>query len=274
MTWWCSASGVPWVWAWRPYPGVWLFIAALAGLYYRLGRATPPEARYSRSFCLGLFLLWTALDYPLGALGGYLAAAHTGQFMLIALAAPPLLLLGLRPKFAEWGTGGAKGRLGVLRFLAHPAPAFLSYNLIMLVTHVPLVVDGLMASQTGSFVIDVLWLLGGCLLYWPVAAPAPFSRMPPPAQMGYLFVQTIPATLPAAFLVFSSYPLYSLYELAPRVTAALPPRYDHQVAGLLMKVVGDPVVWVTMAVIFFHWANRERRDDLARMGAARSRVSG
>ncbi len=263
MTWWCSATGVPWAWSWRPYPGVWLFLAVLGFLYQRFGRSTAASARY---FGLGVFLLWVALDYPLGALGGYLAAAHTGQFMLIALAAPPLLLLGLRQRFAEWGANDAAGRLGWLRFLAHPGPAFLGYNLIMLVTHVPAVVDGLMASQLGSFTIDLLWLLSGCLLYWPVVAPAPFSRMPPPAQMGYLFVQTIPATLPAAFLVFSSYPLYSLYELAPRVTPALSPRYDHQVAGLLMKVVGDPVVWATMAVVFFHWANRERRDDLARVG--------
>ena len=30
MQWWCAAQGVPWSWTWRPYPGVWLFIAALA----------------------------------------------------------------------------------------------------------------------------------------------------------------------------------------------------------------------------------------------------
>lgn len=262
MTWWCSATGVPWEWRWRPYPGVWLLLALFGVLYYRFGRSGTAEARY---FGLGLIVLWAALDYPLGALGGYLAAAHTGQFMLIALAAPPLLLLGLRPRVAEWAATNSPRLLGWLRFLAHPGPAFLCYNVIMLVTHVPVVVDGLMASQLGSFAIDLLWLLGGCFLYWPVVAPAPFSRMSPPLQVGYLFVQTIPATLPAAFLVFSSYPLYSLYELAPRVTAALTPRYDHQVAGLLMKVVGDPVVWVTMAVVFFHWASRERRDDLARV---------
>lgn len=265
MTWWCSATGVPWAWAWKPYPGVWLFLALLGLGFYRFGRSGRASTRH---FGLGLFLLWIALDYPLGALGGYLAAAHTGQFMLIALAAPPLLLLGLRPRLAHWGSALPAGSGHWLRFLAHPAPAFLGYNLIMLVTHVPLVVDGLMTSQLGSFAIDLLWLLCGCLLYWPVLAPAPFSRMGPPVQMGYLFVQTIPATLPAAFLVFSSYPLYSLYELAPRVTTALTPRYDHQVAGLMMKVIGDPVVWVTIAVVFFHWANRERREDLARVGEA------
>jgi hypothetical protein len=31
MTWWCSAQGLPWTW--RPYPGVWLLVAAVVGLY-------------------------------------------------------------------------------------------------------------------------------------------------------------------------------------------------------------------------------------------------
>ncbi len=268
MTWWCSASGVPWEWGWRPYPGVWLFLGLLALVFYRFGRSDGRSARY---FGLGLFILWTALDYPLGALGGYLAAAHTGQFMLIALAAPPLLLLGLRPRLAAWGAQASPEAVGRLRFLAHPVTGFLCYNLIMLVTHVPSVVDGLMPSQFGSFAIDLLWLIGGGLLFWPSVAPPPFLRMPPLGQVAYLFVQTIPAILPAAFLVFSTYPLYSLYELAPRVTTALTPHYDHQVAGLMMKVVGDPIVWVTMAVIFFTSANQERRDDLAAMTKATNR---
>lgn len=44
----------------------------------------------------------------------------------------------------------------------------------------------------------------------------------------------------------------------------LTPRYDHQVAGLLMKIVGDPVVWIGITIIFFRWANAERRADRSR----------
>ncbi|MGE0440922.1 MAG: cytochrome c oxidase assembly protein, partial [Gemmatimonadales bacterium] len=203
---------------------------------------------------------WVALDWPLGALGGYLASAHTGQFILIALAAPPLLLLGLRPSFASIATEGRAGRW--LRLLTHPLPAFVGFNGVVLGTHVPDLVDGLMASQLGSLALDLAWLVGGLFLWWPVAAPERFRRLSPPLQMAYLFVQTIPATLPSAFLVFSTYPLYQLYELAPRVTPALTPRYDHQIAGLMMKVVADPVVWIGIGVVFFRWARAERQADL------------
>jgi putative membrane protein len=261
MTWWCAATGLPWTGQWRAYPGVWLFLIAVLGSYWQWGR--PPAADRSRAtgyYLFGVGLLWGALDWPLGALGGYLAAAHTGQYILLALAAPPFLLLGLAPRLAS----DRKAPRRWLKFLAHPLPAFAGYNIIMLATHAPGVVDRLMTSQLGSLAIDLGWILSGLFLWWPVTAPASYRRLSPPLQMGYLFVQTIPATLPAAALVFASYPLYRLYELAPRVTPALDPGNDHQLAGLLMKVVGDPVVWIGIAIIFFKWANHERRADLER----------
>ena len=32
MQWWCAAVGVDWSWEWRAYPGVWLFILAVASI--------------------------------------------------------------------------------------------------------------------------------------------------------------------------------------------------------------------------------------------------
>jgi len=264
MTWWCSATGLPWSAQWVAYPGVWLLMLLLLLGYWRWGRVAG-ERGATRLFLVGLGLLWSALDWPLGKLSGYLASAHTGQLILIAMAAPGFLLAGWRPRL---GKVEATSRLGrALRWLAHPLPAFLGYNTILLVTHVPDVVDLLMARQLGSFAIDLFWLVSGLFLWWPVVAPDRLRRLSPPLQMAYLFVQTIPATLPAAFLIFADYPLYQLYELAPRVTSALPPGYDHQVAGLLMKVVGDPVIWVGIAVVFFRWARAEKRADVAAQAA-------
>ena len=270
MIWWCSATGLPWTWAWRAYPGVWLFLAVLGGLGALAIRGRPNAGAAGRFFAIGLGLLWIALDWPLGALGGYLASAHTGQFILIALSAPAFLLLGFRPAAAALRTPSPGAT--ALAQLARPIPAFVGYNLILLVTHFPAIVDGLMASQLGSFGLDLLWLAAGCLLWWPVVAPARYRRLSPPLQMAYLFLQTVPATLPAAFLIFADYPLYQLYELAPRVTAALTPLSDHQVAGLLMKVVGDPVVWIGIAVVFFRWANAERRADRGEVVPTRQAV--
>ena len=68
--------------------------------------------------------------------------------------------------------------------------------------------------------------------------------------------------VPAAFLTYADYPLYALYELAPRVNgiAAIT---DQQAAGLIMKAVADPIIWLAMAVVFFRWQRVEEAADRA-----------
>jgi putative membrane protein len=196
--------------------------------------------------------LWAALDWPLGALGaGYLLSIHTTQYVVITCIAVPLLLIGIPPELR------ARGRFS--RFMAGPAPGLLGYTGIMALTHIPSVSDALMASQVGSLVVDLLWIAGAIALWWPVLAPEGVLRISPPLRVGYLFLATIPPTIPAAFMVFSDYPLYATYELAPRV-AGIAAGSDQQSAGLIMKAGADPLLWIAMAIVFFRW---QRAEDAA-----------
>jgi len=256
MQWWCSATGVEWSWAWRAYPGVWLFVLGLAIWYARTtvhaSRLTAHGSRLA-SFGLGLVLLWLALDWPAGALGaGYLLSIHTTQYVVITLVAIPLLLVGVPPEVRPRGS--------LSRFLAGPAQGLLGYTAVMAVTHVPSVSDALMATQIGSMVVDLAWMAGAILLWWPVLAPDGAVRISPPLRVGYLFLATIPPTIPAAFMVFSDYPLYATYELAPRVHG-IASGSDQQTAGLIMKAGADPLLWVAMAVVFFRWQRAEEASE-------------
>jgi putative membrane protein len=255
VTWWCSATGEAWSWSWRGYPGVWLLVALLALWYWRaLRRSAGGPIRPSPWFITGLLCIWLSLDWPIGTLGaGYLASVHTVTYILLALVAPPCLILGLpRPGVLRaisspiWGP--------VLRLTARPLFALVLFNGVLLSTHVPAVVDGLMASQIGAFAIDTGWLLGGMALWWPVMGPPELVTMRRPMKMAYLFASTLLPIIPSAFLTFAEYPLYATYELAPRVVPILTAQQDQQVAGLLMKVVGDLPIWFAFGVIFFRWA--------------------
>lgn len=200
--------------------------------------------------------LWVALDWPVGALSGYLASAHMLQYLLTALVAPPLLLLGV-PSGA-WARLAARPQaVRVLRFVTHPLIAIAIFQLILFYTHLPSVVDRLMVTQLGSLAIDTLWLGGGLLFWWPVVAPVPDRpRFGYPLKMGYLFLSTVLNTMPYAFLTFGELPFYGVYELAPPV-GILGAREDQQVAGLLMKVGGGLVLWTAITIQFFLWFNRE-----------------
>lgn len=253
--WWCAAQQRPWSWAWQPYPGVWAFVLLLVGGYavaLRRTGARPSRPRLA-SFAAGALLLWAALDWPLGALGAsYLASAHMVQFLLIALVAPPLLLLGIPP--GTWGAiAGERGAGPGLRVLTHPLATLLLFGSVLGLTHWPPVVDGLMPAQLGSFALDLGWLVAGTLFWWPVLAPVPRrARFGYPAKMGYLLLGTIVNTAPFLFLTFSRFPVYAIYELAPPVSW-LSTRDDQVVAGLLMKMGGAAILWTAITVLFACW---------------------
>ncbi len=257
MNWWCAATGQTWTWAWQAYPGVWLFVLALAVGYHRLRRVegARPGGRGTAWFGVGLLLLWAALDWPLGALGaGYLLSAHTVSYILLSLVAPPCLILGFDT--ADIRRALARpGAAALLRFAARPGPALAGFSTILFATHVPSVVDALMASQLGALLVDLAWIGGGLWLWWPVMAPDPdVASLRRPLKMAYLFAATLPAIIPSAFLTFAEYPLYATYELAPRVARLLTAQEDQKIAGLLMKLVGDLPVWFAFGVIFFRWS--------------------
>lgn len=266
MNWWCSATNAPWDWSWRAYPGVWIAVALLGLSYFRWRRRDERAAglrwggRRTASFAIGWLLVWVALDWPVGALGGgYLVSAHTFQWLLLAQVAPPFLLMGAPP--AAWERLAARPRWsGLLRRMARPIVGFLAFSGVMLVSHVPALADALMATQLGSFVTDAAWFASGLALWWPVLAPPALRRISEPGKIGYLFGNTIIPTAPAAFLTFADFPVYRLYELAPRVHG-LAARTDQQVAGLLMKACADPIMWLAMAIIFFRWSAAERRAE-------------
>jgi putative membrane protein len=207
-------------------------------------------------------MLWLVLDWPVGALGaGYLLSVHTAQYVVITLIAMPLMLAGCPAAF--FPAPGSGRTAAVLRTLAGPGVGLVAYTAIMAITHVPRITDFLMATQLGSLLIDLAWIGGAFLLWWPVLGPPGYVRISPPLRIGYLFVASIPPTIPAAFMVFADYPLYGLYELAPRVGLAA--GTDQQAAGLIMKAGADPLIWLAMAIVFFRWqraeTDRERRDQ-------------
>lgn len=271
MRWWCSAVEKDWDWTPRPYIGVWLLMAAIVGVYARLWTShrrdhgpTEADRTYMVRFALGAALLWVASDWPVGALGaGYLASVHMLQYMLYAFAAAPLLLLGT----PQWMAEAVLDKLhlrGVWFILSKPIVAVFVTNVLLIATHSPLGVDALRSSQLGSFVMDMIWLFCGLVLWAPVINPILEARMS--SSMGrivYLFLAAaLVPMVPGGFITFSTTPLYSTYELAPRV--GMSPIHDQQLAGAIMKLASIPIVWTTMAVIWFRWYKRDNKLDRVR----------
>lgn len=259
---WCSARSVPWDWTWRAIWGVWLFIGLVAWSVWRWNRAaarrtdTPPEPAHPL-YVLGLVVLWLSLDWPIGALGaGYLASVHMLQFLLMALVAPPLLLRGVTPAMLQLLEGDSRAARFV-RGLTQPLVALVLFNVAVLITHVPGVVDTLMVSQAGSLLIDLMWIVAGIVFWWPVMLDVPrHPRFVPPLRMGYLVVGLMFSPIMfglVGFMVYSATPLYGVFELAPRIPG-LSAQEDLQLAGVMMSIGGAFIAFVGLTIIFFRWS--------------------
>lgn len=268
MQWWCVALEKPWSWTWVPYPGVWLAVISLVGWYLWATREPGSVTTRQRTqFLAGTLVFWIASDWPLGLLGAsYLASAHMAQFLLYTLGAAPLLLLGT----PEWLARRVLARLRITRPVGWLAGSLVVsgvvYNLTLVTTHSPGVVDAFRTNQFGSFFMDIVWLAVGFVLWMPVISPIRELREANPiARIGYLLVSTtIVSIVPASFLTFTRLPLYRIYELAPRI-GSLTARGDQQLAGIVMKLGSIPVIWSTIAVIWFRWVARERATDRTSM---------
>jgi putative membrane protein len=268
MQWWCSAQGVAWDWSWQAYPGVWIFILLVAAGYRKILRATPVAAgepgrgKRIAAFASGLFFLWLALDWPIGALGaGYLASAHMVQFLLLAFIAPPLILYGIPPAAFE-PLRQHPLAMGSLRALTQPLIALLVFNGLIIVTHLPSVTDAMMASQLGSLIIDLTWIIAAFIFWWPIMAPLPERRwFQPLSNVGYIGAQLILGKPVFVYLTFAEYPVYATYELAPRVHG-FAAAADQQLAGLLMETAGALILFAATSIVFLSWGAREQRTSV------------
>ena len=240
--------------AWHAHPDVWALIAVLLGGYaWALRRLGPrhmapgqPVATRLQKACwvTGVLTVWVASDWPVHDLSErFLYSVHMTQHLLITLVAPPLLLLGT----PAW--------------LARPFPALLLFNALVVVTHWPAFVDATLHSQLLHFATHAALFVSALLMWAPVTAPLPELRpLTPPAQMLYLFLQSIVPTVPASFLVFAEKPIYRFYEHVPRLWG-LSAAEDQRIAGLLMKLGGGLLLWMVIAVLFFRWHAAEEEND-------------
>lgn len=254
--WWCAARGGAWTWDWQFYPGVWFFVLVVATCIFRQGGSARITALVPGRLAtiIGLVLLWFALDWPLGPLAtGYLASAHTVQFILLALVVPPLLLAGVNhARVASWLT--TRSAYGVATVFTNPIVTAAAFTAMMAATHSPNVVDGLMRFQFGAFALDVAWLIAGFFLWWPVVVAVPERKwFVAPLRMIYLFLGTKIHLLIAMWLLLAEFPVYATYELAPRALG-IGAVEDQKWAGGLMIALAEPIMIAAITVLFFRWS--------------------
>jgi putative membrane protein len=109
----------------------------------------------------------------------------------------------------------------------------------------------------------LMFMAAAVMLWWPVLSQLPeLPRLSYPMQMLYLFLTTIPMSIVAVYITYSSALLYPAYASAPRVLA-LAPLQDQLLGGLIMWIPGGLVFFGVISVIFFQWQSHGAQDTVA-----------
>ena len=228
------------------------------------GGSVPPPVRGRRVGCFygGVLALAVALISPLEDLAGSLQSVHMVQHLLLTLIAPPLLLMGtpdwlVRPALA-W-----RGVRPVARRLTEAKLAFAVGNVTFVVWHIPIVYDLALLVPPVHILEHLSLLATALLMWWPIVGMVPeLPTLSRPAQLLYVFLQTLPGALLGIILGMASGPLYPVYTTVPRLWG-LSVMVDQQISGLIMWV-GSNLFWLgVLTAVFFAWSTREEAEERA-----------
>ncbi len=221
-----------------------------------------PDLARGGCFAAGVAVMFIALTSPIDTLGdAYLFSAHMLQHMLLILVVPPLLILGLSPRFVRAVIGVPA--LGAIEgFVRRPAIAWLPAMAALWIWHIPALFDAALANENLHIVEHLCFMSAATIFWWPILCPLETSRMPAMAALLYLFAAMLAPSLLGIAITFAGPGLYQPY-LHPedplriagllRDTWGLTPEVDQELGGLLMWVPGGLVFLAAIFVVMARW---------------------
>ena len=259
-----SADALVSPWRFQAHPEVWVLVVFLVGAWLYAVRFIGPlspevqagepvlSRRQGWMFAGAMALLWGASDWPIHDISEeYLYSVHMFQHMALSYFLPPLVLLAT-PVWLFRAIIGSQRAGKVIRWLAKPVIAGVLFNLVVMVTHVPTMVNQSVSNPVLHYSLHVAVVASALLMWIPVVSPDPAMRIGYGGRMVYLFLMSVVPTLPAAWLTFAEGVVYKQYDIAIRVWG-LSVTTDQQIAGAVMKLGGSVFLW---SIIVFLWFKR------------------
>ena len=213
-------------------------------------------------FLLGDVVMLLALISPLDVLADdYLFSAHMLQHMLLVLAVPPLLILGI-PRTLATSIVRVPALGAIERMLRSPAVAWSLGMAALWIWHVPRLYDATLASEPLHIFEHLVFLVTATIFWWPILAPIEESRMSHGAAFAYLGGAMLITTVLGILITFAPVGAYTAYlhpEDSLHILAGLRDSWgltteaDQELGGLLMWVPGGLVYLGAIMAVLARW---------------------
>ena len=246
-------------WRYQQHLEIWVLIVGLIIAFVYAIRVLGPKVvpngevisrKQIRIFSLMIVLLLISTDWPMHDIAEeYLYSMHMLQHTILTYIVPPLALLAT-PEWLFRLLVGQGRTYRVIRFLTRPVIAAVTYNAVLLITHIPALVNRSAAGGPLHYSLHVLLVFSALMLWTPVCGPAKEWRMSYGAMMTYLFCTSLVPSIPAGWLTFAEGSVYNHYDTPIRVWG-MSVLSDQQLAGGIMKLGGAVFLWAIIITIFF-----------------------
>lgn len=245
-------------WRFQTNPEVYLLVAFLIGAFLyavrKIGPHAVPPGRPAVTrgnvvaFVAAMAMLFFASTWPIHQIGEeYLYSIHMLQHMMLSYFLPPLVLLATPEWLLRLLVGSGRG-YRVLRTLCQPVVAALAFNGMVMITHIPGVVNASVQNAVLHYSLHLLIVITALWMWMPVCGPFKEWRLTPIGTTIYLFCQSLVPTIPAGWLTFAEGTVYRQY-LQPVRVWGLSVTEDQQLAGGIMKTGGGVFLWAIIVYI-------------------------
>jgi putative membrane protein len=257
-------------WRYQLHLEVWLLIVFLISSYIYVVRVLGPRAvpvgepivtrRQLSCFIAGILIMFLSTDWPMHDIAEeYLYSVHMFQHMALTYFMPPLVVLATPEWFVRTLVGNGRA-YRALRFFTFPVRAGLLFNLGVVISHIPGVVNASVSNGPLHYFVHVLLVLTSILMWMPVCGPLKELQMAPMPKMIYLFLNSVVATIPAGWLTFAEGVVYKHYNIPTRVWG-VSVSTDQQIAGAIMKLGGSIFLWTIIVAMFVKHFVKTFRDE-------------
>ena len=218
--------------SWHPHVDVWLLVAALSASCRwpscasgRGARAQAPAGHGLQAVCFaprGARDLGAA-DWPVHDIAErYNYSMHMVQHLVLSMVAAPLLLLGTPAWMLREILRPPSLPFRAVRLFSRFLPALLVFNVVLVLTHWPALVDFSLGSGLAHFLVHALVFVTALVVWMPVLSPLPeiprLSATPDALPVRPVDRADDPGVVPDV----RSTPLYRFYEGVPHLWGCRP----------------------------------------------------
>ena len=236
-----------------------------------------PRSRVARwraaSFYTALVLIVIALEGPIDNYSPKLLWVHMLQHVLLIAFAAPLIVLGA-PWMSIWrplplglrrSVARTVARSPVLaplrslgRMLGRPAPAWIAFNVDLIVWHIPALYDLTLQSEAVHVLEHVTFLLFAVLLWAQMIDSPPLrARLSSINRVYYCASSMVPGWILSLVLAFAASPLYAPYAHELGRPGGISALGDQQVAAGIMLGLGSLAGTIYVFLGLYRWLGEE-----------------